>query len=195
MDLSVAPEIAQFTQPGAAALPPSGTVGERATALTALAADPARWWDRVRFDPAAPVRIRLDRSTWLLVIPPGHAASCDCALSTLLAGSATSGPSTTSGLDAPLRVGRTRVHGRPGGHTIHSGPAGYSVTLHASLCDCCPTSTGDKTWVGWVTEISLEGDAVGTEDRADWRLCLVIERTSDDRGTGPHKKVRRQARG
>jgi hypothetical protein len=143
MDLSVAPEIAQFTQPGPVSdsSPVAGTVGERAATLTALAADPARWWDRVRFDPAAPVRIRLDVRTWLLVIPPGLSATCDCALSTLLAGSATSA-ALSSGPVAPLRVGRTRVHGRPGGHTIRSGPAGYSVTVHASLRAWCPTFYG-----------------------------------------------------
>jgi hypothetical protein len=133
MDLSVAPELAQFAQPGpveppaaSLAAPRGGTLGERAVALTALAADPARWWDRVRFDPAAPVRIPLGAATWLFVVPPGHTASCDCDLATLVAGEATSG-------GAPLRPGRTRIHGRPGGHSIQSGPAGYSVTIHASL--------------------------------------------------------------
>jgi hypothetical protein len=125
MDLSVAPELAQFTQPGPAEPPASlgRTVGERAAALTVLAADPARWWDRVRFDPAAPVRVPLEAATWLLITPPGQATTCDCALATLVAGEATSG-------GAALRPGRTRVHS--GGHTTRSGPAGYSVTIHAS---------------------------------------------------------------
>jgi hypothetical protein len=123
MDLSVAPEIAQFTQAGPVDLPVSLTLGERAAALTALAADPARWWDRVRFDPGAAVRIPVDSGTWLLVIPPGHATTCDCALATLVAGEAFSA-------GAPLRPGRTRVH--PAAHTIQSGPVGYSVTIHAS---------------------------------------------------------------
>jgi hypothetical protein len=127
MDLTVAPELAQFAQPGPVE-PPAAvglSLGDRAAALTALAADPARWWDRVRFDPAAPVRIPLTATTWLFVVPPGHTAICDCDLATLVAGEATSG-------GAFLRPGRTRVHGRPGGHTIQSTPAGYSVTLHAS---------------------------------------------------------------
>jgi hypothetical protein len=146
MDLSVAPELAQFAQPGpvdlsigpaadgAAPGAPSGggparrsaSLGDRAAALAALAADPTRWWDKVRFDPAAPVRIPLDGRTWLLVTPPGHATTCDCGLATLVAGEATSG-------GAPLRPGRTRVHARPGPHSLRSGGAGYSVTIHASL--------------------------------------------------------------
>jgi hypothetical protein len=125
MDLSVAPELAQFAQAGPVddPLTRSGTLGDRAAELAELAADPRRWWDRVRFDPGAPVRVVLDGVGWLLVVPPGGTAECDCELATLVAGEAAED-------GHPLRPGRTRVHGRRGNHTIRSSDAGYAVTWH-----------------------------------------------------------------
>jgi hypothetical protein len=125
MDLSVAPEIAQFAQPRLPAdqLAAASTLGERAASLTELAATPQRWWDRVRFDPDAPVRAALDPVTWLLILPPRSVVECDCGLATLLAGEAAEDGRT-------LRPGKTRVHARPAGHLVRSGDAGYAVTLH-----------------------------------------------------------------
>ena len=77
-DLSVAPEIAQLAAPfvpppqsRAAAAP--RTDGRLAGELSRLAAAPQRWWDLVRFDAAAPVRIPVPgaEGAWLLVLPPG----------------------------------------------------------------------------------------------------------------------------
>ena len=125
MDLSVAPEIAQFAQAGPVddLLVRAGTLGQRAAALAGLAVDPRRWWDRVRFEPDSPVRIPVDGASWLLVVPPGGTARCDCELATLVAGAAAED-------GHPLRPGRTRVHARHGGHLIRSSDAGYAVTLH-----------------------------------------------------------------
>ena len=128
-DLSVAPEIAQFAQRAPVDPPaaPRGTLGDHADELITLAVTPQRWWDRVRFDPAGPVRIPLTTTTWLLVLPPGHASECDCQLGTLVAGEAAEG-------DRPLRPGRTAVHGsRTGRHLIRSTAAGYAVSLHTSV--------------------------------------------------------------
>lgn len=140
MDLSVAPELAQFAQPGPVDDPRTrpGTLGERAAELTALAADPRRWWDRVRFDPAAPVRVAIDpggrsglagwgsTASWLLIVPPGHTAECDCELATLVAGEAAEDYH-------PLRPGKIRVHASHGNHLIRSAIAGYAVTLHMAF--------------------------------------------------------------
>jgi hypothetical protein len=133
MDLSIAPEIAQLAQrrpardrsadPAGHAIP-RGTLGDHADDLTTLAAAPDRWPDRVRFDPAAPVRIPLGPATWLFVIPPGHVVECDCQLATLIAGEAAEN-------GRPLRHGRTLVHA--GRHLVRSGDAGYAVSLHTSV--------------------------------------------------------------
>jgi hypothetical protein len=130
-DLSVAPEIAQLAAPFAPArqdAPVRRTDGRIAGDLADLAATPQRWWDLVRFDPDAPVRIPVPGApgTWLLVLPPGKSADCDCQQATALAGEA---------LEAgrPLRPGRVRVHGTPAGHRIRAVGPGYSVTLHATV--------------------------------------------------------------
>jgi len=148
-DLSVAPEIAQLAAPVALAVPPSGyaspstgprghdplgrdgfraTAGRLAAGLSMLAAAPQRWWDLVRFSPDGPARIAVPApfEAWLLVLPPGREAPCDCELATLIAGEAAAGGSR-------LRPGRVRVHGAPGEHHHASLGHGYSVTLHASL--------------------------------------------------------------
>jgi hypothetical protein len=130
-DLSVAPEIAQLAAPfvlpprtpGAAA---PRTDGRLAGELARLAAAPQRWWDLVRFDPGGPVRIPVPgtEGTWLLALPPGGAADCDCARATLLAGEAEEA-------SAPLRAGRVRLHGDRAGHRVRGAGHGFSVTLHS----------------------------------------------------------------
>jgi hypothetical protein len=131
-DLSVAPEIAQFAQRGPAGLAAgTGTLGHLAGELSALAADPRKWWNRVRFDPDAPLTIPLGDSApgegvWLLVTPPLATMACDCDLATLLAGEAAED-------GAPLRHGRTRVHGRRQGHVVTGTAGGYAVSLHLAV--------------------------------------------------------------
>jgi hypothetical protein len=163
-DLSVAPEIAQLAAPFVPAQPDASvrrTDGRIAGELADLAATPQRWWDLVRFDTGGPVRIPVPGlpGTWLLVLPPGKAADCDCQQATALAGEALelstaasptgagpigagpigAGPTgaarTTSGTAAgrPLRPGRVRVHGTPARHRIRAVGPGYSVTLHATV--------------------------------------------------------------
>ena len=149
-DLSVAPEIAQLAIPAAAPPPGAGlpshdplgrdplghgplghgrrraTTGQLATGLSLLATAPQRWWDLVRFDPDGPARVAVPApfEAWLLVLPPGQAAKCDCELALLIAGETSAG-------DSPLRQGRVRVHGAPGEHLHASADHGYCVTLHA----------------------------------------------------------------
>jgi hypothetical protein len=156
-DLSVAPELAQLADPF---VPPQHvtaaprTDGRIAAALTELAATPQRWWDLVRFDAGAPVRIPVpgEPAIWLLVLPPGSAVDCDCLQATALAGEATEAPGASanagpaqlrhsakhgpaqlrhSAQPSPLRPGRVRVHGTAAPHRLHASGPGYSVTLHA----------------------------------------------------------------
>jgi hypothetical protein len=159
-DLSVAPEIAQLAAPfvparqGSAA--PS-TDGRVAADLRDLAATPQRWWDLVRFDPDGPVRIPVPGvpGSWLLVLPPGTAADCDCQQAIALAGEAaevtvlpaavgaprgaaapgSNGADQAAGSTAgrPLRPGRVLVHGGRVPHQLHATGPGYSVTLHATV--------------------------------------------------------------
>jgi hypothetical protein len=130
-DFSVAPEIAQLAAafvPPAADAPRPATAGRRAGELAAVAAAPQRWWDLVRFDPEAPVRVRLPAADdmWLLIVPPGFVTDCDCGYSTLIAGEAAEG-------GRPLRPGRVLLHGGGHGrhpHTVLGAEHGYSVSLH-----------------------------------------------------------------
>jgi hypothetical protein len=135
-DFSVAPEIARLAT--SAPLPwqvaPRDrplTAGRRAGELTDLAAAPERWWDQVSFDPSGPVRIPVagTRGAWLLVVPPGAAAECDCAYATLVAGEATEN-------GRPLRPGRVLLHGAGAhgsrGHRVLGAAHGYAVSLHFS---------------------------------------------------------------
>jgi len=132
-DLSVAPEIAQLAAP-IAALPPSRenaaprTDGRRAGQLSELAAAPQRWWDLVRFDPAAPVRVPVPGTAgaWLVVLPSGAVTDCDCGYATLLAGEAAEA-------GRPLRAGRVRVHGDGAVHRLLGAGHGYSVSLHYAV--------------------------------------------------------------
>jgi hypothetical protein len=129
-DLSVAPEIAQLAAP-LVLLPPSPesaaprTDGRQAGLLSELAASPQRWWDLVRFDPGAPLRVPVPGTdgAWLLVLPPGAVTDCDCGYATLLAGE-------LAEAGRPLRAGRVRVHGGGGGHQMVAAGHGYSVSLH-----------------------------------------------------------------
>jgi hypothetical protein len=152
-DLSVAPEIAQLAAPFVPARSDTAaprTDGRVAADLTDLAATPQRWWDLVRFDPDGPVRIPVPGrpEAWLLVLPPGAAADCDCQQATTLAGEAAETPgtvlpgaATVPGADQlegsrpgrPLRPGRVLVHGGHGPHRAHAAGSGYSVTLHARV--------------------------------------------------------------
>ena len=137
-DLSVAPEIALLAAPLVPAqtdAPKPRTDGRLAGDLADLAAAPQRWWDLVRFDAGGPLRIPLPGApgAWLLVVPPGATADCDCGLATALAGEAveTSGPSA-AGAPRPLRPGRVLVHGSRAPHRLLTAGHGYSVTLHAT---------------------------------------------------------------
>ncbi|HEY1669050.1 MAG TPA: hypothetical protein VGG54_25420 [Trebonia sp.] len=143
-DLSVAPEIAQLADPfvpaqHAAAAP--RTDGRTAGDLADLAATPQRWWDLVRFDSGGPARIQVPDApgTWLLVLPPGATADCDCEQATALAGEAvetagarpaSDGQAGTAAVPHPLRPGRVRVRGTRAPHRVRAAGPGYSVTLH-----------------------------------------------------------------
>ena len=140
-DLSVAPEIALLAAPivptqSDADAPRPRTHGRLAGDLADLAAAPQRWWDLVRFDPDGPLRIPVPGApgAWLLVVPPGMTADCDCDQATALAGEAveTSGPDA-AGTARPLRPGRVLVHGTRAPHRLLTAGRGYSVTLHATL--------------------------------------------------------------
>lgn len=129
-DFSVAPEIAQLAAPFVprpAGRPMPSTAGRRAAGLSRLAADPQVWWDLVRFDPVAPVRIPVPGipgipGAWLLVTPPGVITECDCGYATLLAGEAAED-------GRPLRPGRVLLHAG-GGHGLRGSAHGYAVSLH-----------------------------------------------------------------
>jgi hypothetical protein len=139
-DFSVAPEIARLAAPVVPVQPeaPSPrTDGRVAGDLADLAAAPQRWWDLVRFDPEGPLRIPVPGApgTWLLIVPPGSAADCDCRQATALAGEAAE---TSAGATRPLRPGRVRVHGSRTPHRLRTAGHGYSVTLHAAaISDRC----------------------------------------------------------
>ena len=133
-DLSVAPEIALLAAPLVPVqtdAPRPRTDGRLAGDLADLAAAPQRWWDLVRFDPEGPLRIPVPGApgTWLLIVPPGSAADCDCRQATALAGEAFE---TTAGATRPLRPGRVQVHGTRAPHRLRTAGHGYSVTLHAA---------------------------------------------------------------
>lgn len=139
-DLSVAPEIAQLADPFVPAQPAVAvlrTDGRIAGDLADLAATPERWWDLVRFDERGPVRIPLPDApgAWLLVLPPGMTADCDCRQATALAGEAVettdqAGSAGGAARPRPLRPGRVRVHGTQAPHRVRAAGPGYSVTLH-----------------------------------------------------------------
>jgi hypothetical protein len=134
-DFSVAPEIAQLATAIASARPDTAaprTDGRIAGDLADLAAVPQRWWDLVRFDPDRPLRIHVPGApgVWLLVLPPGAVADCDCRQATALAGEAVE-IAAGEGPGRPLRPGRVRVHGTGSPHRLRGAGHGYSVSLHA----------------------------------------------------------------
>lgn len=132
-DLSAAPEIAQLAAPPAVPVAMPATLGTRAAELASLAAEPQRWWDLVRFDPAQPLRIEVGGAAWLLVIPPGGAvAGCRCGLATLIAGEVSE---AAAGRQVPLRPGRTVVHGSAENHLVLGSAHNYSVSLHFSCAE------------------------------------------------------------
>jgi hypothetical protein len=139
-DLSVAPEIARLAAPLADVRQPAAaprTDGRIAGDLADLAATPQRWWDLVRFDERGPVRVPLPHApgAWLLVIPPGVTAECDCRQVTALAGEAVELPGAPAdearalAEGRPLRPGRIRLHGTPAPHRVRAAGPGYCVTL------------------------------------------------------------------
>jgi hypothetical protein len=143
VDLSAAPEIAQLAGPGSP-LEPFGpmkgsnpvTAGRLAALVRETAADPARWWNRVRFDPERPVRTRLAAGPgwelWLVATPPGHRSGqhergAGCEVVTVLAGELAE---NTGGQMRPLLPNRVRVRGHRRRETINPGGS-YAVSLHA----------------------------------------------------------------
>ena len=146
-DLSVAPELAQLAAPvpqgvSGRVVPPGASIGQAAGMLGRLAAATRLWWDLVRFDPDGPVRVPVPGAdgAWLLVLPPGAAADCDCAQATALAGEAAE--LAADGTARPLRPGRVRVHGSTAPHRLRTAGHGYSVSLHflsgTERCACFP---------------------------------------------------------
>ncbi len=141
VDLSAAPEIAQLAGPGSPLEPFRSrkdsnrlTAGSLGALVRETAADPARWWSRVRFDPDRPVRTRLAAAPgfqlWLVTTPPGHRSGqherdAGCEVVTVLAGELAD---CTGG--APLLPNRVRVRGDRRRETINPGGC-YAVSLHA----------------------------------------------------------------
>lgn len=151
-DMSVAPEIARLAEPvtllpaqpavarnrtgrphgpGTAATAAAPlTLGALARELRQIAAAPERWWGLVRFDRDRPVKITVEEcasyQAWLVILPPGDAGqSCDCDVTTMIAGEATEGTPSS----AVLRPGALRVHGQR--HGLRGRGTGYSISLHA----------------------------------------------------------------
>ncbi|HEY1918436.1 MAG TPA: cysteine dioxygenase [Streptosporangiaceae bacterium] len=155
LDLSTAPEIALLAGPLGAEPTQRGcgtrvSVGYLAGCLGVLAAEPQHWWELVRFDPAAVLRIpvaapRPGCAAWLLVVPPGEGAAggegtagegtAGWEAACLIAGEMAEWASTPDGpVTRPLRAGRTRVRGERshGGREglVNTG-TGYAIVLAA----------------------------------------------------------------
>ncbi len=148
-DISTAPELAQLAWVPASA-PPFGslggntghmTAGRLAGLVRAAAADPARWWHLVRFDPGRPIHLRLEAEAacelWLVTTPPGYRGTSrdygpGCEVLTVVAGELAERTITAAGAaDRPLRPNRVRVHGRGHLHeTVNPGTC-YAVSLCA----------------------------------------------------------------
>ncbi|MBE1533601.1 cupin domain-containing protein [Actinomadura algeriensis] len=110
------------------------TIGRLAARVHALAARPADWWRLIGFDDSGPARIRLDDAdgvpVWLTTWPPGHGATVDARVSTLIAGELAEVMITPDGVtERPLRANRVRVHATPAPTYTNPGPA-YAVSLH-----------------------------------------------------------------
>lgn len=114
------------------AVPP--TIGRLAARVHALAARPTDWWRLIGFDDSAPARFRLDDAggipVWLTTWPPGHGATVEARVSTLIAGELAEVVINPDGVtERFLRANRVRVHAGPRAMT-NPGPA-YAVSLHA----------------------------------------------------------------
>jgi len=148
-DISAAPELAQLARVPAFA-PPFGisegsnrpaTAGRLAGLVRAAAADPARWWHLVRFDPRQPVHLRLDAAPgselWLVTTPPGYRGAPrdhrpGCEVLTVVAGELSERTITAAGAaELPLRPNRIRVHGLGHLHESINPGSCYAVSLCA----------------------------------------------------------------
>ncbi|WP_084000742.1 cysteine dioxygenase [Actinomadura kijaniata] len=145
MDLDLVPDITMRGQAdphGRDAVKRPPTVGQLAARIHGLAARPADWWHRVRFDAAGPVRVVLDEvegvRLWLTTWPPGHRTGvhdhAGTEVSAVIAGELAEVKITDDGVtERPLRANRVRVHGGDHTHELtNPGPA-YAITLHAQL--------------------------------------------------------------
>ncbi len=149
LDISAAPEVAQLAGMPASAPPfgkmgginPPVTAGRLAGLLRAAAAEPARWWHRVQFDPRRPVHVRLDGTPecelWLVTTPPGYRGALrdhrhGCEVLTVVAGELAERAITASGsAELALRPNRIRVRGHGHLHeTVNPGSC-YAVSLCA----------------------------------------------------------------
>ena len=146
-DLSVAPEIAQLADPFVPAQPVAArprTDGRIAGDLADLAATPERWWDLVRFDHDGPVRVPLPDApgTWLLVLPPGATADCDCQQATALAGEAVE----AARVAPPPRRGRCALAASACTGPASTGPASTvpSGQRLARPTACAPSETATR---------------------------------------------------
>ncbi|HUK70287.1 MAG TPA: cysteine dioxygenase [Streptosporangiaceae bacterium] len=157
-DVSTAPEVAQLAWIPASA-PPFGstgaatgrlTAGRLAALVRAAAADPARWWHLVRFDPRSPVHLRLEAlpgcEVWLVTTPPGYRGSWHdhgprCEALTVVAGELAERTITAAGAaDRPLLPNRVRVRGRAHLHeTVNPGTC-YAISLCAHATAAAPAA-------------------------------------------------------
>ena len=147
LDLSTAPEMARLAGPLTTAPAQRGcgarvSVGYLAGCLGVLAAEPQRWWELVRFDPATAVRIpvtapRPGCAAWLLVVPPGAGdeGTAGWEAACLIAGEMAERLTTPDGpVTRPLRAGRTRVRGErsySGREGLVNTGTGYAIVLAA----------------------------------------------------------------
>jgi hypothetical protein len=149
MNIDVVPDITMRGQDDPhrrATGPLTPTVGRLGTSLRELAGRPASWWALAGFDPARPVRTRLDAfapdigavDVWLTTWPPGH-RSGDHDLGgyvrTLVAGELIEVTIGRAGVtERPLRAGRIRVRGAAApdaSRELHNPGPAYAITLHA----------------------------------------------------------------
>lgn len=141
-DMSVAPEIAILAervtiQPAVGTRP---TIAMLAGELSALVAQPERWWGTVRFNPGRSEIIACEFPGFRIVTlaPDDPGIYCDCKLMTVVAGTVVEESVADGGaVTSTLRPGRIRVHGQGQVHQIRAGGDGFAVSLHAY---------GDESW-------------------------------------------------
>ncbi|MQY07490.1 cupin domain-containing protein [Actinomadura macrotermitis] len=118
------------------------TVGQLAARILDLAARPGDWWALARFEPDAPVRVRIGDvdgvRLWLTTWPPGHRTSLHdhsgTEVSALTSGELAETVISADGVTGrPLRTNRVRVHGGRHTHGLANPGPGYAITLHAGL--------------------------------------------------------------